>query len=167
MDPKLKKFLDGLKAKGLNDKQISRLASLQGDKKKWGSTLKKQINTVGRQAAASQGALTRRIERGNPGYRSNARKPGRGGVNIKNQIGDRLSRNNPNSIPNEIANDVDKVGRGIKRGADAVFGAGPTRKPGESQAANRKRAEAIRRRQERRKRQNSSPRAFVPGAGGN
>lgn len=125
MDPKVRKFLDSLKAQGLNDAQISKLSSLQGNKKKWKSTLKKQVNTVGRQAAASQGgkllnAAERRIHRnsqvnggrGKPTYKSSVDNSSSAGEWGAKAIGDMFSKNNPRSAPNAAAHGADKIVKG-------------------------------------------------------
>lgn len=119
MDPKVKKFLDSLRAKGLNDTQLANLATFSKSKKAWKAEANRMITDTGNRAAASMGgAITKPPTRGKANYRSQSVGPR--GLRVPQRVGDRLSKNNPNSIPNEIANDVDKVGRGIKRGARAV-----------------------------------------------
>lgn len=124
MDPKVKRFLDSLMAKGLDEGQIKMLSGMTKSKKAWKGEYKRQVQVAGKKAAASQGGLMtaaeRRIQRnskvndgrGNPAYRSSVDKSSTAAEWGAKALGDMFSKKNPRSAPNAAASGADKIVKG-------------------------------------------------------
>ena len=135
MDPKVKKFLDGLKAKGFTDGDIQNLAHLTKSKKAWQGEANrisdriKNNRTPAQQSQVNSEAIKRRLAkdkaadqkrreninggRGNPNYRSQTGESKTGGEGLGRFLGDQFSKKNPKSIPNAAASGADNLLKGI------------------------------------------------------
>lgn len=130
LDPKVARFLDSLRAKGMTEGDLKNLAHLQKNKKAWkgeasritdrikhGRTPAQQSAVDVEKSRRKEAAARRRKAninggRGNPNFMSTTSESTNGGEGIARFVGDQFSKNNPKSIPNAAADGADKLVKG-------------------------------------------------------